>query len=94
MEEIRLFNQRISITPAKYHLKNFFLQNSVDTKQQFHDEHLQLVANYMIIAHSLKEYPVWLAKFQSEAINQFAFSNILVSFPNTNTVVIPQMIFK
>lgn len=92
--DIQSFNNRLFVNPKKQYLKTMFVKNLYDTKEKMHEELTTLIQNYKIICDDLKDYPDWLAKFETEAKKLFAYSNVLGDYPEVYSIVQQQKIFK
>jgi hypothetical protein len=93
-EEIKLFNRRLGIHGTKPTFKFVISNNKYDTIEQLHLDFKILLANYHSILNDLKDYPLWLEKFQLDISKLFAVSNIVIDLPEIYELVDRQKIFK
>ena len=93
-EELKLFINRLYVTPKRKNLKTLFVKNLYDTETKLSEDIKVIIHNYKLITEALSSHPEWLNKFKNEVLKQFAFSNIQHDFPEIYNYVHQQEIFK
>lgn len=93
-EEVKLFNNRVIISPKKYHIKNLLIKNQVDTDENLRNEFDIILNNYKIIHSALDNYPLWQEKFENDSIKLLAFANNNYGLPQITQIVQQQKIFR
>ncbi len=93
-EEVKLFIRKLGIHGTKQTFKSVVSYNKYDTKEQLHHDSQILLENYKQVLNDLSDYPLWQEKFELDVSKLFAFSNIVVDFPEIYELVDRQKIFK
>ncbi len=93
-EEIKLLLNRAYINPRKKTLRHVFAYNPYDTEERIHNDLKILLQNYKNILQDLKEYPLWMEKFENDVGKLFAFTNTIFDTPEIYELVDQQKIFK